>query len=167
MDIHVLSAYQTTAEEFFDKIIGWKTDLVLDIRLRNTNQLAGFTKQEDLEYFTHVIAHADYVHDVEYSPSRALLNDYLDHGLPYEEYFARYAKEMEERQAIPAFFQKYGKYRSVAIIGTATNKRRSHAEELQRLLEAAEQKRRGTSQEDNPLDSIRPTSQPMMPPQIA
>lgn len=141
MDIHVLSAYQTTAEEFFDKIIGWKTDLVLDIRLRNTNQLAGFTKQEDLEYFTHVIAHADYVHDVEYSPSQALLNDYLDHGLPYEEYFARYAKEMEARQAIPAFFQKYGKYRSVAIVGTATNKRRSHAEELQRLLEAAEQER--------------------------
>lgn len=141
MEIHVLSAYQTTAEEFFDKILGWKTDLVLDIRLRNTNQLAGFTKQEDLEYFTHVIAHADYVHDVEYSPSKTLLDDYLDHGLPYQEYFARYAKEMEERKAIPAFFQKYGKYRSVAIVGTATDKRRSHAEELQRLLEAAEAKR--------------------------
>lgn len=141
MEIHVLSAYQTTAEEFFDKIIGWKTDLVLDIRLRNTNQLAGFTKQEDLEYFTHVIAHADYVHDVEYSPSKTLLDDYLDHGLSYQEYFARYAKEMEERKAIPAFFQKYGKYRSVAIVGTATDKRRSHAEELQHLLEAAEAKR--------------------------
>lgn len=141
MEIHVLSAYQTTAEEFFDKILGWKTDLVLDIRLRNTNQLAGFTKQEDLEYFTHVIAHADYVHDVEYSPSKTLLDDYLDHGLPYQEYFARYAKEMAERKAIPAFFQKYGKYRSVAIVGTATDKRRSHAEELQRLLEAAEAKR--------------------------
>lgn len=141
MEIHVLSAYQTTAEEFFDKILGWKTDLVLDIRLRNTNQLAGFTKQEDLEYFTHVIAHADYAHDVEYSPSKTLLDDYLDHGLPYEEYFVRYAKEMEERKAIPAFFQKYGKYHSVAIVGTATDKRRSHAEELQRLLEAAEAKR--------------------------
>lgn len=141
MEIHVLSAYQTTAEEFFDKILGWRTDLVLDIRLRNTNQLAGFTKQEDLEYFTRVIAHADYAHDVEYSPSKTLLDDYLDHGLPYQEYFARYAKEMEERKAIPAFFQKYGKYRSVAIVGTATDKRRSHAEELQRLLEAAEAKR--------------------------
>lgn len=141
MDIHVLSAYQTTAEEFFGKILGWKADLVLDIRLRNTNQLAGFTKQEDLEYFTHVITHADYAHDVEYSPSKTLLDDYLDHGLSYQEYFARYAEEMEERKAIPAFFQKYGRYRSVAIVGTATSKRRSHAEELQRLLEAAEKER--------------------------
>lgn len=73
MKINVLSAYQTTAEEFFNKILGWKATLVLDIRLKNTNQLSGFTKQEDLEYFTHVIAHADYVHDVEYSPTKSML----------------------------------------------------------------------------------------------
>ena len=48
MKINVLSAYQTTAEEFFNKILGWKATLVLDIRLKNTNQLSGFTKQEDL-----------------------------------------------------------------------------------------------------------------------
>lgn len=135
MQIHTLSAYQTTAEEFFDKIAGWKADLVLDVRLKNTNQLAGFTKQEDLEYFTHVIAHADYVHDVEYSPSKTLLDRYLDQGMPYEDYFAAYKEEMEQRGAIPAFFEKYGKYGSVAIVGTATKKRHSHAEELQLLLD--------------------------------
>lgn len=139
MEINVLSAYQTTAEEFFSKIIGWKADLVLDVRLKNTNQLAGFTKQEDLEYFTHVIAHADYAHDVEYAPSKTLLDSYLDDGLPYEQYFAAYEKEMEERDAIPQFFQKYGKYRSIAIVGTATKKRHSHAEELKKLLDAYEQ----------------------------
>ena len=135
MQINVLSAYQTTAEEFFDKITGWKTDLVLDVRLKNTNQLAGFTKQEYLENYNHDIAHAYYAHDVEYSPTKTLLDDYLDHGLPYEDYFAAYEQEMEERGAIPAFFQKYGKYQSVAIVGTATKKRRSHAEELKILLD--------------------------------
>ena len=138
MDINVLSAYQTTAEEFFGKILEWKADLVLDVRLKNNNQLAGFTKQEDLEYFTHVIAHADYAHDTEYSPSKTLLDKYLDDGLPYEDYFAEYKQEMEERNAIPQFFEKYGKYKSVAIVGTATKKRRSHAEELQILLEQYE-----------------------------
>lgn len=138
MEINVLSAYQTTAEEFFDKILGWKADLVLDVRLKNTNQLSGFTKQEDLEYFTHVIAHADYVHDPEYAPSKDLLDEYLDKGMPYEEYFAQYEQEMKERNAIPQFFEKYGKYKSIAIVGTATKKRHSHAEELQKLLEAAE-----------------------------
>lgn len=138
MQINILSAYQTTAEEFFDKIIGWKAGLVLDVRLKNTNQLSGFTKQEDLEYFAHVIAHADYAHDLEYAPSKTLLDDYLDHGLPYEQYFAAYEKEMEERNAIPQFFEKYGKYDSIAIVGTATNKRHSHAEELKKLLDAYE-----------------------------
>ena len=135
MQINTLSAYQTTAEEFFDKIIGWKTDLVLDVRLKNTNQLSGFTKQEDLDYFTRVIAHADYVHDLEYAPSKTLLDSYLDDGLPYEQYFASYKQEMEERNAIPEFFKKYGKYSSIAIVGTATNKRHSHAEELKTLLD--------------------------------
>ena len=135
MEINTLSAYQTTAKEFFDKVIGWKSDLVLDVRLKNNNQLAGFTKQEDLEYFTHVIAHAAYVHDLEYAPSKTLLDSYLDDGLPYEDYFSQYEKEMEERNAIPQFFEKYSKYDSIAIVGTATKKRHSHAEELKILLE--------------------------------
>ena len=120
MKINVLSAYQTTAEEFFNKILGWKATLVLDIRLKNTNQLSGFTKQEDLEYFTHVIAHADYVHDVEYSPTKSLLDAYLDAGMPYEEYFKKYAEELKADNAIPDFFKKYGSYDSIAIVGTAT-----------------------------------------------
>ncbi len=135
MQINTLSAYQTTAEEFFNKILGWKADLVLDVRLKNTNQLAGFTKQEDLEYFVRVIAHADYAHDVEYAPSKTLLDQYLDHGLPYEDYFAAYKKELEKRSAIADFFKKYGRYQSIAIVGTATKKRHSHAEELKLLLD--------------------------------
>lgn len=135
MQVNVLSAYQTDAEDFFSKILGWKADLVLDVRLKNNNQLAGFTKQEDLEYFTHVIANADYAHDVEYSPSKTLLDSYLDDGLPYEKYFEEYKAELLSRNAIDDFFKKYGKYSSIAIVGTATKKRRSHAEELKILLD--------------------------------
>ena len=133
MKINVLSAYQTTAEEFFNKILGWKATLVLDIRLKNTNQLSGFTKQEDLEYFTHVIAHADYVHDVEYSP-RSRYSMPIRCSMPYEEYFKKYAEELKVDNAIPDFFKKYGSYDSIAIVGTATKKRHSHAEELLKLL---------------------------------
>ena len=141
MQINVLSAYQTDAEDFFTKILDWKADLVLDVRLKNNNQLAGFTKQEDLEYFTHVIAHADYAHDIEYSPTKDLLDSYLDKDIDYEKYFEDYRQELIERGAIDDFFKKYGKYHSVAIVGTATNKRRSHAEELKMLLDEAQTQR--------------------------
>ncbi len=39
-----LSAYQTTAERFFTTLVDHKVDLLLDVRLHNTNQLCGFTK---------------------------------------------------------------------------------------------------------------------------
>ena len=44
---------------------------------------------------------------------------------------------MEERNAIPQFIERYGEYDSVALIGTATKKRRSHAEVLHKLVEKA------------------------------
>lgn len=134
MKINVLSAYETTAQDFFTKVLDWQADLILDIRLRDNNQLAGFTKADDLAYFAKVIANADFMHDVEYSPSKTLLAKYLDDGLPYEEYFAEYKAELESRDAINDFFKKYGNYKSIAIVGTATKKRRSHAEELQDIL---------------------------------
>ena len=43
MHIHTISAYETSAEEFFKRLVDWKVDLVVDTRLKNTNQLAGFT----------------------------------------------------------------------------------------------------------------------------
>ena len=43
--IFILSAYQITAAQFFEKILSMRADLVLDIRLKNESQLCGFTKK--------------------------------------------------------------------------------------------------------------------------
>ena len=137
MKLNVISAYETSAQEFFDQLEAWHIDMVVDIRLKNTNQLAGFTKLHDIEYFTHRILNANYAHDVEFSPATTTLAKYLDHQMTWEEYFAEYQKEMEERNAISDFIERYGEYDSVALIGTATKKRRSHAEVLQKLVEEA------------------------------
>ena len=138
MHIHTLSAYETTAEAFFDKLAEWDADLVLDVRLKNTNQLAGFTKRDDLDYFVHKIQHADYAHDVLFSPATTVLERYLRGSMDWEEFFVTYHKEMVERDAVAQFFERYGGYRSVAIVGTATHKRRSHVEILQQMIEDAQ-----------------------------
>lgn len=137
MKLNVISAYETSAQDFFDKLEAWHVDMVVDIRLKNTNQLAGFTKLHDIEYFTHRILNANYAHDVEFSPAATTLAKYLDHKMTWEEYFAEYKQEMEERNAIADFIERYGEYDSVALIGTATKKRRSHAEVLHKLVEDA------------------------------
>lgn len=137
MKLNVISAYETTAQAFFEQLEAWHVDMVVDIRLKNTNQLAGFTKLHDIEYFTHRILNANYAHDVEFSPAATTLAKYLDHKMTWEEYFAEYQQEMNERGAIEEFIERYGEYDSVALIGTATKKRRSHAEVLHQLVEEA------------------------------
>ena len=137
MELHTISAYETTAEKFFTTLADWKVDLVLDARLHNTNQLAGFTKERDLDYFVRTIVHADYVHDALFAPDQDVLSVYLKGKMSWEDFFADYRAEMAERDAIPQFLARYGDYSSIALVGTATHKRRSHVEVLQSLVEEA------------------------------
>ena len=41
--IHTISAYETSEEEFFKRLVDWKVDLVVDTRLKNTNQPVSYT----------------------------------------------------------------------------------------------------------------------------
>ncbi len=134
MQIHDISAYETSAESFFQKLAGWNVDLVLDIRLHNTSQLSGFTKNNDLAYFVKTILHADYVHDTLFSPEAEVLSPYLAGKLPWEEFAADYRATMAERDALSHFLSLYGEYESIALVGTATHKRRSHAEVLREMI---------------------------------
>lgn len=139
MQVHTISAYQTSAKDFFTALQSWQVDLVLDIRLHNTTQLDGFTKEKDLAYFVEQIDHATYVHDVEFAPRDQDLHDYLHHTLSWEGYSAAYERDLRERGAIADFFKKYGAYTSIALVGTATKKRRSHSEILAAQIEKAMQ----------------------------
>ena len=53
---------------------------LVDIRLRNTSQMAGFTKRDDLDFFVHSILGADYTHLPLLAPSESILDAYqVDH----------------------------------------------------------------------------------------
>ena len=85
------------------------------------------------------IYHATYVHDVEFAPRDQDLHDYLHHTLSWAGYSAAYERDLRERGAIADFFKKYGTYTSIALVGTATKKRRSHSEILAAQIEKAMQ----------------------------
>lgn len=137
MNIHTISAYETSAERFFGRLEAWEADLVLDARLKNTNQLAGFTKRDDLAFFVDRIAHARYVHDKLFAPAPTMLERYLHGNIGWDAYADAYREDIREREAVPQFYDRYGEYKSVCLLGTATHKRRSHVEVLQQMLEAA------------------------------
>lgn len=129
-----ISAYETSASDFFGKILQNHADLVLDVRLKNESQLCGFTKKKDLAYFVPVICGASYVHDRFFTPEPELLDRYLHGWIRWEEYARRYRASMEAQNASGYFQEHYGRYCRVCLIGTATRKRRSHSEVLLELL---------------------------------
>jgi len=71
---------------------------LVDIRLHNASQLAGYTKKEDLRFFLEAVCGAEYVHEPLLAPTQALLDDYKKWKGSWEEYEAGFLRLMEERR---------------------------------------------------------------------
>lgn len=59
-----------TAEKFFTRLKKAGVKRIIDIRLNNKSQLAGFAKKDDLKYFLKALCDIDYVHKPELAPTR-------------------------------------------------------------------------------------------------
>ncbi|HEX9039047.1 MAG TPA: DUF488 domain-containing protein [Ktedonobacterales bacterium] len=71
---------------------------LLDVRLNNVSQLAGFSKKDDLRYFLRVILAADYLHEPLLAPTQELLDEYRKAKGGWENYERRFLALMRERQ---------------------------------------------------------------------
>ncbi len=90
MNIFTIGFAQKSAEDFFNLLIANKIECLVDIRLNNSSQLAGFTKQKDLQYFLKTIAKVDYIHDITYAPTKDILDNYKSAKLSWEDYKIKY-----------------------------------------------------------------------------
>lgn len=71
---------------------------MIDVRLNNRSQLAGFTKSRDLEFFLKEIRDAQYEHRPELSPTKELLDGYKKGTLPWDEYETAFLELLAQRQ---------------------------------------------------------------------
>ncbi len=132
--IYLISASATSAQDFFEKLKEDNPDIIIDIRLKNTSQLCGFTKKNDLSYLIHEILHKPYVHDTHFAPQESLLNAYLHHEISSDEYLQCYEETLNKDQLLSLFKKDYGAYKKIALISAQTPTRPSHAQVLARLL---------------------------------
>lgn len=65
-----------SAEEFFTKLKDASVKRLIDVRLHNVSQLAGFAKKDDLRYFLQTICGIEYIHNLELAPTKELLDAY-------------------------------------------------------------------------------------------
>ena len=62
MKLFTIGFTKKSAEKFFSMLIDAGVRRMIDIRLNNTSQLAGFAKKDDLIYFLKKIGDIDYIH---------------------------------------------------------------------------------------------------------
>lgn len=76
MKIFTIGFTKKNAETFFTRLQRTGVQRLIDVRLNNVSQLAGFTKRDDLRYFTKTICGIDYKHVPELAPTAAILDPY-------------------------------------------------------------------------------------------
>ena len=98
MKVFTIGFTKTTAESFFGRLQRAGVKKVLDVRLNNVSQLAGFAKKEDLRYFLRAIAGIDYVHEPLLAPTQEMLDAYKKEGGDWTDYEKRFLFLMESRR---------------------------------------------------------------------
>jgi uncharacterized protein (DUF488 family) len=98
MKVHTIGFTKTSAERFFARIQKAAPKRVLDVRLNNVSQLAGFAKKDDLKYFLKAICGVDYVHRPELAPTQELLDAYKKDGGDWSTYERSFLDLMAKRR---------------------------------------------------------------------
>jgi uncharacterized protein (DUF488 family) len=89
---------QKSAEQFFTLLQRAGVRRVVDVRLNNVSQLAGFAKRDDLRYFLQSIGGIDYTHLPDLAPTQEMLDAYKKQKGDWAEYERRFLALMSERQ---------------------------------------------------------------------
>jgi uncharacterized protein (DUF488 family) len=76
MKIFTIGFTKKSAETFFTRLKNAGVKRLVDVRLNNVSQLAGFTKRDDLQYFTKAICGIEYVHIPRLAPTLDILDPY-------------------------------------------------------------------------------------------
>lgn len=98
MKIYTIGFTKTSAEGFFTRLQKAGVKQLVDVRLNNVSQLAGFAKRDDLRYFLRAICGIGYVHQPELAPTQPMLDAYKKDGGEWPEYEKRFLGLMAERR---------------------------------------------------------------------
>jgi uncharacterized protein (DUF488 family) len=98
IELFTIGFTQKSAREFFTLLKQSGVRRVLDVRLNNNSQLAGFSKKDDLAYFLRELGGIDYVHLPELAPTQEILNAYRKHKGDWSVYEREFLELMARRE---------------------------------------------------------------------
>ncbi|OPZ09653.1 MAG: hypothetical protein BWZ08_00265 [candidate division BRC1 bacterium ADurb.BinA292] len=98
MKIFTIGFTRKSAREFFGLIRDSQARRLVDVRLHNVSQLAGFAKKDDLAWFVREICGIDYVHLPELAPTEEILEAYRKNKRDWKTFEARFLALMKARK---------------------------------------------------------------------
>ncbi|WP_427159668.1 DUF488 family protein [Aliinostoc sp. HNIBRCY26] len=98
VNLFTIGFTQKKAEQFFEILLQAGVKRVIDTRLNNASQLAGFTKKQDLEYFLKKIGEIEYIHNLDLAPTKDILEEYKKKRINWVTYEERFKELITKRQ---------------------------------------------------------------------
>jgi len=91
---------EKSASTFFNLLKSAGVRKIIDTRLNNVSQLAGFAKGKDLEYFAKEIGNIGYEHNINMAPTKELLSSYRNKTINWTQYETEYISILDQRNII-------------------------------------------------------------------
>jgi uncharacterized protein (DUF488 family) len=98
MKIFTIGFTKKPAEEFFTRLRNPEIRRLIDVRLNNVSQLAGFAKKDDLRFFAKAICGIEYIHLPSLAPTQAMLDSYKKMRGSWSDYEKEFLDLMKQRQ---------------------------------------------------------------------
>jgi uncharacterized protein (DUF488 family) len=98
MKVFTIGFTKKSAREFFETLKHSGAKRVVDVRLNNVSQLAGFAKKDDLKFLLQEICGIAYVHLPELAPTQEMLDQYKKVKGDWAAYENRFLDLMAKRQ---------------------------------------------------------------------
>ena len=98
MTLFTIGFTKRSAEDFFETLRRSGAKRVVDVRLNNVSQLAGFSKKQDLAYFLEKIGGIEYVHLPLLAPTQDILDEYRKRKGSWEVYEQQFLDLINKRK---------------------------------------------------------------------
>ena len=97
MKVFTIGFTKSSAESFFHRLHKAGVKKVIDVRLNNISQLAGFAKRDDLRYFLKALYGINYAQQAEFAPTKEMLDSYKKERGNWADYEKRFLDLMSDR----------------------------------------------------------------------
>jgi uncharacterized protein (DUF488 family) len=97
MRLYTIGFTKKNAEQFFESLRASGVRRIVDVRLNNVSQLAGFAKRDDLNYFARAVCGIEYVHLPALAPTQEMLDRYKKARGSWQQYESDFLDLMRAR----------------------------------------------------------------------